>query len=136
MRIKNVMETLGEFDPTQVDMFTLVLVGNSQSYAIGGGIATPRGYTAGHDGQADNTEIPAVDEKSKLYPISLVGLENSSMSARDPACFGWHRGRARIRESSRGRIDGQIAVRSSTISVVVHVYWRDMHCSLCAGCAA
>ena len=37
--------TLGDFDVTQVDMFTLVLVGNSQSYAIGGGMATPRGYT-------------------------------------------------------------------------------------------
>ncbi|MEM7133601.1 MAG: precorrin-3B C(17)-methyltransferase [Chloroflexota bacterium] len=36
--------SLGEFDTTVVDMFTLVLVGNSQSYPIGGGMATPRGY--------------------------------------------------------------------------------------------
>jgi len=36
--------TLAEFDPEQVDMFTLVLIGNSQSYQIGRGMATPRGY--------------------------------------------------------------------------------------------
>jgi precorrin-3B C17-methyltransferase len=37
--------TLGEFDPAAVDMFTLVLIGNSRSYVVGGRMATPRGYT-------------------------------------------------------------------------------------------
>lgn len=36
--------TLGEFDPEQVDMFTVVLIGNSQSYIAGGKVITPRGY--------------------------------------------------------------------------------------------
>ena len=36
--------TLGEFDPEQVDMFTVVLIGNSQSYNWGGRMITPRGY--------------------------------------------------------------------------------------------
>ena len=36
--------TLGEFDPEQVDMFTVVLIGNSQSYIAGGKFITPRGY--------------------------------------------------------------------------------------------
>lgn len=36
--------TLGEFDPEQVDMFTVVLVGNSQSYNWQGKMITPRGY--------------------------------------------------------------------------------------------
>lgn len=36
--------TLGEFDPEQVDMFTVVLIGNSQSYIHEGKIITPRGY--------------------------------------------------------------------------------------------
>lgn len=36
--------TLADVDPNDVDMFTLVLVGNSQSYFIGNGMATPRGY--------------------------------------------------------------------------------------------
>ena len=36
--------TLGEFDPEDVDMFTVILVGNSQSYIADGKIITPRGY--------------------------------------------------------------------------------------------
>ena len=36
--------TLGEFDPGQIDMFTVVLIGNSQSYLADGKIITPRGY--------------------------------------------------------------------------------------------
>lgn len=36
--------TLGEFDPEQIDMFTVVLIGNSQSYIADGRIITPRGY--------------------------------------------------------------------------------------------
>lgn len=36
--------TLGEFDPEQVDMFTVILIGNSQSYISDGLIITPRGY--------------------------------------------------------------------------------------------
>jgi cobalt-precorrin 5A hydrolase/precorrin-3B C17-methyltransferase len=36
--------TLAELDPTQVDMFTLVLIGNSQSYIKDNRIITPRGY--------------------------------------------------------------------------------------------
>lgn len=36
--------TLGEFDPEDVDMFTVILIGNSQSYNADGKIITPRGY--------------------------------------------------------------------------------------------
>nr|MCR4957979.1 precorrin-8X methylmutase [Prevotella sp.] len=36
--------TLGEFDPEAVDMFTVVLIGNSQSYQWNGKMITPRGY--------------------------------------------------------------------------------------------
>ena len=36
--------TLGAFDPEDVDMFTVVLIGNSQSYIDDGHIITPRGY--------------------------------------------------------------------------------------------
>lgn len=36
--------TLQEFDPEQVDMFTVVLIGNSQSYYREGKLITPRGY--------------------------------------------------------------------------------------------
>lgn len=36
--------TLGAFDPEAVDMFTVILIGNSQSYLSDGKIITPRGY--------------------------------------------------------------------------------------------
>ena len=36
--------TLGDFNPEDVDMFTVVLIGNSQSYIADGHIVTPRGY--------------------------------------------------------------------------------------------
>ena len=36
--------TLEQFDPEEVDMFTVILIGNSQSYIADGQIITPRGY--------------------------------------------------------------------------------------------
>ena len=36
--------TLGAFDPEDVDMFTVILIGNSQSYVDNGRFITPRGY--------------------------------------------------------------------------------------------
>ena len=36
--------TLAAFDPEDVDMFTVILIGNSQSYISDGKIITPRGY--------------------------------------------------------------------------------------------
>lgn len=39
-----VVTTLGEFDPEEIDMFTIVIIGNSQSYRWQGRMITPRGY--------------------------------------------------------------------------------------------
>lgn len=36
--------TLADFDPDSVDMLTIVIIGNSQSYIDGGHFITPRGY--------------------------------------------------------------------------------------------
>lgn len=36
--------TLGDFNPEDIDMFTVILIGNSQSYIADGKIITPRGY--------------------------------------------------------------------------------------------
>ena len=36
--------TLGDLDPADVDMFCIVIVGNSQTYISNGRIITPRGY--------------------------------------------------------------------------------------------
>jgi cobalt-precorrin 5A hydrolase/precorrin-3B C17-methyltransferase len=38
------LTTLGELDPEQVDMFTLVLIGSSQTFRYGSRLITPRGY--------------------------------------------------------------------------------------------
>jgi len=38
------LTTLGALNPTDVDMFSLVMVGSSQSYTLGVYMATPRGY--------------------------------------------------------------------------------------------
>ena len=43
--------TLAEFDPEDVDMFTVILIGNSQSYIDDGHIITPRGYYRERDHQ-------------------------------------------------------------------------------------
>ncbi len=37
--------TLGAFDPEDVDMFTVIIIGNSQSYISDGKMITPRGYS-------------------------------------------------------------------------------------------
>ena len=36
--------SLGTFDPEEVDMFTVIIIGNSQSYVADGKFITPRGY--------------------------------------------------------------------------------------------
>ena len=38
------LTTLGQLDPEDVDMFTIVIIGNSQSYITDGKFITPRGY--------------------------------------------------------------------------------------------
>ena len=38
------LTTLADFDPEDVDMFTVILIGNSQSYVSEGKMITPRGY--------------------------------------------------------------------------------------------
>ena len=38
------LTTLGTFDPEDVDMFTVIIIGNSQSYIADGKMVTPRGY--------------------------------------------------------------------------------------------
>ena len=39
------LTTLADFNPEDVDMFTVILIGNSQSYIAGGKMITPRGYS-------------------------------------------------------------------------------------------
>jgi cobalt-precorrin 5A hydrolase/precorrin-3B C17-methyltransferase len=83
------LTTLGQLEPTQVDMFTLVLVGNSQSYILLDRLVTPRGYErqVGERGTAERgapgggageRRSGEVEEKFRpgtdVYPIPLVGM--------------------------------------------------------------
>ena len=49
--------TLEKFDPEDVDMFTVILIGNSQSYIADGKMITPRGYYKHVESQS-NAEKP------------------------------------------------------------------------------
>jgi precorrin-3B C17-methyltransferase len=48
------LATLGTFNPEDVDMFTVILIGNSQSYIANGKMITPRGYYTSSDPQPPN----------------------------------------------------------------------------------
>ena len=70
--------TLGEFDPEDVDMFTVILIGNSQSYIADGKIITPRGYyreavsNASKIGQSimiESFRTIAAELRRKDYPL-------------------------------------------------------------------
>ncbi len=76
---KVVATTLGEFDPEQIDMFTVVLIGNSQSFITPDSrIITPRGYYRPQD--SDNASVgqqimmqsfAKIDSKLKCQNIEL-----------------------------------------------------------------
>ena len=61
--------TLKDFDPEDVDMFTVVIIGNSQSYVIEGRehlMITPRGYYR---------EVPSIHTKKESAPSPNKGQE-------------------------------------------------------------
>jgi cobalt-precorrin 5A hydrolase/precorrin-3B C17-methyltransferase len=78
------LSTLADVEPGEVDMFSLVLVGNSQTFAFDHRLITPRGYsdkfvgsqTAAQAGDPSPLDGPAaadVNLKDDLYPLSLIG---------------------------------------------------------------
>jgi cobalt-precorrin 5A hydrolase/precorrin-3B C17-methyltransferase len=70
------LTTLAEIDPRQVDMFTLVLIGNSQSYVLGERMVTPRGYEQ-KEGMNDSqpaTFLPPQPPSEDVYPITLTKM--------------------------------------------------------------
>ncbi|MBR3744675.1 MAG: precorrin-3B C(17)-methyltransferase [Bacteroidales bacterium] len=71
--------TISALDPEQVDMFTVVIIGNSQSYVDGGKFITPRGYYredaagSGRIGQEIMTESFRTIEKMLRKPEMPLG---------------------------------------------------------------
>ncbi len=76
------LTTLAQFDPNQVDMFTLVLVGNSQSFRVEQRLITPRGYASKTQVNIPSeTEVQGqnntnVQTDSDVYPITLTKMSN------------------------------------------------------------
>lgn len=59
--------TLREFDPEDVDMFTVVIIGNSNSYLWEGHITTPRGYyTEGNDSENNPGQAIMIESFRKI----------------------------------------------------------------------
>jgi cobalt-precorrin 5A hydrolase/precorrin-3B C17-methyltransferase len=78
--------TLAEADPAHADMFTLVLIGSSQSYQLGAHMATPRGYAAKWgdesglqpDVQDDTTQQRSAPPTLRAsYPITLTNMKGA-----------------------------------------------------------
>ncbi len=66
--------TLAEFNPEDVDMFTIVIIGNSQSRLIGDSkILTPRGY---YNSSEDNTK--SIGQKIMSESFATIAAELSS----------------------------------------------------------
>ena len=67
------LTTLAELNPAQVDMFTLVLVGNSQSFTMDHWIVTPRGYAGKQkEGKEAKEQGELVIEQSSPQPPSSL----------------------------------------------------------------
>jgi precorrin isomerase len=70
------LTTLREFDPEAVDMFTVVIIGNSQSYISGGRFITPRGYFRSDPGEGDgNPGRQIMAESFRRIESELGGSE-------------------------------------------------------------
>ena len=58
------LTTLSDFDPEEVDMFTVILIGNSQSYIADGKMITPRGYYGQESG--DRSRVAGVGRQESV----------------------------------------------------------------------
>ena len=67
--------TLEKFDPEDVDMFTVILIGNSQSYIADGKIITPRGYYP--------EEAPPPEGLGRLIMIESFRTINGELRRKD-----------------------------------------------------
>lgn len=62
--------TLADFDPEDVDMFTVVLIGNSQSYAWEDHLVTPRGYYP-----PEKTEAAGIGQEIMIHSFQTISKE-------------------------------------------------------------
>lgn len=112
------LTTLGELDVREVDMFTLVLVGNSQSYVMAQRLATPRGYTqiegnlrAGDSGGRDQVAANGT-QQAALLPVALRGLAGARVVVVGAGAVGERKGRAALAAGAAVRFISPAATAS------------------------
>ena len=65
------LTTLRDFDPEDVDMFTVVLIGNSQSFISNGKFITPRGYFREKENEGKNVGQSIMIKSFQTIQINL-----------------------------------------------------------------
>ena len=73
------LTTLGAFDPEDVDMFTVILIGNSQTYIADGKMITPRGYYSG-ELRTESLEFPTGLHTGSRPSTDSRAVANSTLS--------------------------------------------------------
>ncbi len=78
------LTTLAELEPNQADMFSLVLIGNSQSYRLGDYLVTPRGY---RDAAMQRDRATSIDPVARtpaddvaVYPLMLTQMRGAPVA--------------------------------------------------------
>ncbi|MDR2882417.1 MAG: precorrin-3B C(17)-methyltransferase [Alistipes sp.] len=75
------LTTLADFDPDEVDMFTVVLIGNSQSYIADGRFITPRGYfreSTSPEGMGVGREIMTESFATIVRELASTSADNNT----------------------------------------------------------
>ena len=114
------LTTLADFDPEEADMFTVILIGNSQSYRWGDRMITPRGYYTGRaadegvgrgqdimirsfrtiEGELRNRDIPLDHKWALLHAIhTTADFEMERLLRTDPGAVA-----SLYRDVAAGRI--------------------------------
>lgn len=83
--------TLKDFDPDQVDMFTVVIIGNSQSYVWNQKFITPRGYYREVETEARNLRSLAEGKSNKGQEIMMESFRTIASELQQPDVPIWHK---------------------------------------------
>lgn len=83
--------TLGDFNPEEIDMFTVVLIGNSQSYLWKDKFITPRGYYTSHRAanSQDSTLNPKFNKGQDIMIRSFRTIEKELKNKDIPLDHKW-----------------------------------------------
>jgi len=68
--------TLDKFDPKEIDMFTVVIIGNSHSYLWEGHFITPRGYYNTYEQPVDGAEVGIAKPGQQIMIQSFRTIES------------------------------------------------------------